>query len=172
MTAEKCTYSSVQFPSVYPNDPIIPHSYQSPHNFWSGEYGQYFLATGGATNIALQVPIISARIAISAHNKFSCCKKQKRSLLSATWKFDEGGNTGNKQAQLATQHLVRHKFHLKKVMEPASSSPPSCQEETCSKDMHNGPAMSKMWSWSFFDSFSTPFAPDTRELLSSCQTLE
>ena len=39
--AEKCTYHRYNiFPSVYPSDPIIPHSLvlsQSPRNFWSGE---------------------------------------------------------------------------------------------------------------------------------------
>ena len=39
--AEKCTRHRCNiFPSVYPSDPIIPHSLvlsQSPRNFWSGE---------------------------------------------------------------------------------------------------------------------------------------
>ena len=29
-------YSSAEFPSVYPKDPIIPHLYQSPDSFLIG----------------------------------------------------------------------------------------------------------------------------------------
>ena len=140
MTAEKCTYSSVQFPSVYLNDPIIPHSYQSPLNFCSGEYGQYFLATCAALNkccVASSDYLLPVLPSLSATN-FHVEKSRNEAYFlqhENSLRAERGGrNTGNKQAQLATQHLMRHKFHLKKVMEPASSSPPSCQEETCSKD--------------------------------------
>ena len=47
-----------------------------------------------------------ARKTTFSRSKFSCCRKKMSLLLSATQKFvaREGGNTRNKQSQLATQH--------------------------------------------------------------------
>ena len=44
--------SSALFPSVYPKDLIVPHSFQSPFSFWSGVgvHGELVLFAGMAIN--------------------------------------------------------------------------------------------------------------------------